>query len=132
MTTKLNERLSTWLEGMRPWYWWLARGNPVTLSILVALLVFVLFLHASWIFGPTSRELPLKSGLSIAIAISVIPGGILWLAGTGLMKGFPAGVFATGQGKRRHDLYDKLRWIAVIGFPLSIIASVIAAAIYGQ
>jgi uncharacterized protein YxeA len=33
MTTKLNEGISTWLDGMRPWYWWLARGNPLTFSV---------------------------------------------------------------------------------------------------
>jgi hypothetical protein len=131
MTTKLNEGLSTWLDGMRPWYWWLARGNPITFSILI-LLVCSLFFLESWLAW--SGLQPLKPGLflfSTFVTVSLVMGGCFWLAAMGLMKGFPADVFATGQGKRRHDVYDRLRWLAVIGFPVSIIASLIAAIIYG-
>jgi hypothetical protein len=128
MTTKLNEEISTWLDGMRPWYWWLARGNPLTFSILILLLCSLVFLDSWW--GHWSGLRSSKPGEFLLPPL--VTGGSFWLAAMGLMKGFPAGVFATGQGKRRHDLSDGLRWLAVIGFPVSIIASVIAAVIYGQ
>jgi hypothetical protein len=129
MTTKLNEGLSAWLDGMRPWYWWLARGNPFTFSILI-LLICSWFFFAGWRghrLGSALRPLQLGSFLIAGL----VAGSCFWLAAMGLMKGFPAGVFATGQGKRRHEVHDRLRWLAVIGFPVSIIASVIAAVIYG-
>jgi uncharacterized protein YxeA len=127
MTTKLNEGISTWLDGMRPWYWWLARGNPLTFSILILLTCSLVFLNSWWGYRSGLRS----SKPEEFLLPPLVTGGSFWLVAMGLMKGFPAGVFAIGQGKRRHDLSDRLRWLAVIGFPVSIIASVIAAVIYG-
>jgi hypothetical protein len=129
MTKKLNEGLSTWLDGMRPWYWWLARGNPFTFSIVILLLCSSFFFTGWWCHRLGSALRPFSFG---PILISgLVTGGSFWLLAMGLLRGFPAGVFATGQGKRRHEVHDRLRWLAIIGFPISIIASVIAAVIFG-
>jgi hypothetical protein len=127
MTTKLNEALSTWLDGMRPWYWCLARGNPFTFSILILLTFFAYFVEFKLAYRWGAQHA--KYGWLLILVL--VFGCCCWLAAMGLMKGFPTGVFATGQGKQRHEVSDWLRGVAVIGFPVGIIGSIIAAVIYG-
>ena len=114
---QLRPALESQLYGLRAWYTRIARTDFVKVSFLLLFSVsIVFFLLVAFGFVEGSNESPepteptAKRGF--ALAVTVVWGGLV--VGWGLNKIrerlFPPVTFAMGQGKRRHEILEKVRW----------------------
>jgi hypothetical protein len=126
---KLNDAIEDILAGMRPWYWWLTRFSFfITLGIVFALMwaVGVLMTIVLRCRGHTvSTE---SGGDSNAFVFGVALAACMIAAALDKSKSwiFPRATFAIGQGKRRHETRETVRWVFVGTLGLGIVASLVA------
>ena len=96
--------------------------------IVVILSIFslfaVVFLRVAFGLVDSSDESSGPTARSVAIAYTVLGGAVV--VGWGLNKIrerlFPSITFAMGQGKRRHENLEKIRWGVVVAFVISLLA----------
>jgi hypothetical protein len=127
---KLKDELCDVIEGIRPWYWMVCYIN----FYVVMLVLYILGMNLINLLTPDdSKPSPgLKLGralLGLAVFVSVIGLFVLlgWILNILRRKYFPMGMFAIGQGEQRHRVGEKIRWIVIIGFLLSVLASAMAS-----
>lgn len=125
LVTKVSDELPEIISGMKPWY-----------SAISRLDVFWLLyapLSLSWIFA-SMMNVSSNEDTALTFAQSATIVGILALIALGIyachklltsLKNylFPVASFAIGQGVQRHETQDKFRFTAVIGFFVSMAAS---------
>ena len=130
--TDVSTRLGDRFSAMKPWYWWIAKNGWFVLLILWI---------SGWV-GTTGRNLASSSYsvssllsdiknasvgavfLFLLVCIIVVPIGI-WLFNTlqrFINYVFPMGVFAIGQGTKRHNDKEKWRTLVIVGFVVNILA----------
>lgn len=138
VVSRLKEEILDIMAGMRPKYDVMYRINFVTSTWIVFGILFFVGLLLSfsmlavvwgWVPVPelkkniTSFLRPIRLALyapqviSLAIAIS---------SNRILKSFFPKAVFTIGQGKSRFEHQEKVRWAVIIGFWVSLTASLVA------
>lgn len=127
----INERLEERVSNMKPWYARMAQLGiwQIYLVIYTFLLVWFLVAYATGKLRPPnslSYVWPLLIGLLAGIVIGIIANILDWLK----RALFPMGVFALGQGAKRHKDKDLIRTTVIIGFLVSFVASVIVALVF--
>lgn len=130
----INEVIEERLPALKPWYAFLAQ--PTLFYVVAALFILVWLIFIIW--GVSTGKLS-KEGFSKAFTDSSIWGWIIpffagMLTTQLLIKArlfiFPMGVFATGQGLKRHKNKELLRTGVVIAFIVSLASSIIATLIF--
>lgn len=125
--TSLNTFFMDFLDSIRPWYSKLAGFDfsiAVTVIALTSTMLLVLF---AWLKGflksvtvsAGSGERAFKS-FAASVVIMVTAGLLNHFKG----KFFPMGSFAFGDGLKRHDNFEVLRTVVIVGFIVSIAASI--------
>lgn len=129
LVASMRTTLTDTLDGMRPWY-----SRIATLDMLsVWLFIFMILVWLALTMGlltlnmqPTpvisfKKALPILiiSGAEVGLFYAVIR-GVNWL----LKYIFPVTTFAIGQGIRRHHHYEQIRWVVIVGFLVSVVASI--------
>lgn len=120
---RISERLDELLASMRPFYWRAARIS----SSWVLLPTFLLLASLPWL-----RQI-LGSQASV-YAVMFMGGALIgWLSA--LLDGrknrlFPSGVFAIANGAKRHHNLQMLRTVVLLGFIVSLAATVVGALLF--
>jgi hypothetical protein len=116
------------LPAMRPWYGVIARQDPFSLLIdlpITFVIVFLLTPKLGLLLAPAPSVWPL---IAISSIITLLTAFFLAHLRN---KFFPAGVFAIGQGAKRHNDKEWVRTLVIIGFAISVVAGIATAAMTG-
>ena len=135
VVVRLNQEIEARLSAIRPWYDVLTRGHSLLLafgSLYTGLIGLMLWAAGSVAFGPASAG-PSDKKTEALVLFVFITGVIVysllaWLLHRIRQFIFPIGTFTLGAGKRRYDVRERVRWIAVSFFITS--AGVILAGAY--
>lgn len=130
--TSTLESISEIVDGLMPWYGRISRFDfwyPIT---------FVWFGYFGYLMSkvrvkdsPSDESASTTEFLDFLVVSAVVIGALVFpfLASSAINKlrsnYFPIAEFALGQGVRRLDVKEKVRWTIVIGFIVSVVASVI-------
>lgn len=121
------------LDGMKPWY---SRISTIDL-FYVWVPIFMVLIMLFQIMAPSNTPtpaIPFKKALKIlTIAVTMIGliGAMIWGIAWSRKRFFPVGTFAIGQGLARHQYYEQVRWVVIVGFVVSVAASMIATVLLG-
>ncbi len=126
----LDERLSA----MSPWYGLLRRGVLIQIVVQLSIQMVVAtvgVLVAAKVLTHFQVPVPQSNrGLSLIVIIFGTCGALSMLATIRILKiTFPAGVFAIGQGAKRHHNRDILRTAIIVGFVINFAAGIVLLAI---
>ena len=130
MVSKLYEDINDILDGLQPWYSKLARLEFFYIIGFVFGFAYMIFMF-SLPNKPTDagKGLPIEKallGVIIFICIFLVPPFFIWLLNKLRARFFPLATFALGQGEHRYYIDEKIRWTIVIGFVVSLTASIVA------
>lgn len=137
--SRLKEETLDIIAGMHPWYGVMYRINflnPVWIVLGILLVVgfsfsfFILFLALGWVPAvPEVNRRDLMSRLRSIRIVLLIPQVIFFVIAVFsnkiLKSFFPKAVFTIGQGKSRFEHQEKVRWVVIIGFWVSLAASLV-------
>lgn len=116
-------------EGIRPWYAWITRVDGFYLVWGVLSFGYLVLDLMVGERGPrhsrTGRE-AIVIVLSLVAAIGLL-GTIIWGLNRLRSLYFPIATFALGQGMGRYELYEKVRWGILVGFVVSLAATLLGA-----
>ncbi|EGR0468965.1 hypothetical protein FG064_18465 [Vibrio cholerae] len=125
LVTKVSDELTEFTSGIKPWYSSVSRLDVFWLIFVPFVLVFMFadMMHAS-----SSEDVALtfrQSATAIGVIAAILLGLYLSHKILGTWKNylFPIASFAIGQGAKRYKNQDQLRFTVVIGFIVSIAAS---------
>jgi hypothetical protein len=128
-----NSLITDWLEGVRPWYSFLARSGVVR---LLERLSALLFLIAGLMFAISRIQAP-HQPVDLNAILNLTAQGIVFVAPCALAfvvieivreRVFPMGTFRIGQGDKRHKDLELWRTVVVLGFVVSLAAGIFLAA----
>jgi hypothetical protein len=130
----INEIVEERIAAIRPWYAVLAQPAIFFIVATLFLLVWLLFIAWSLLTGRLSREGFTQSFTNTSVWGWIIP-FLLGTVTTQVIEKarqfvFPMGVFAIGQGAKRHKDKELLRTGVVVAFAISLASSIIATLIF--
>jgi hypothetical protein len=123
----LNELSNDFVASLRPWYAWIARVD-VDIVLLVLWLAFVI--SNLWKAKSLSFELPRSIDLvplAVGTALGLIPLTAAIFLKRLVRRFFPKAVFAIGDGEQRHSGRETTRTVLILGFMVSVVASVVVS-----
>lgn len=127
LITRVSDELSEFTCGLKPWYSFISRLDVFWLVYAPFFLV-VMIANMMHVSGSQNVVLTFKQGAA-AIGILVLIGFTLHFSHKLLNSWksylFPIASFALGQGVKRYDTQDKFRFTVVVGFFVSIAASLV-------
>ncbi len=130
--SRLRDDLSDVVAGTKAWYSGVSRIN---LGIVLMATFGFLWVVAQIVAVGSTRTDP-KPSVTVERAFVLAADLVLVLAGFMLVcwlinhlhsRYFPRATFALGQGVDRFELDDKIRWVVLIGFFVSVFASLVVA-----
>ena len=123
---QLRPALESQLSGLRVWYGRVADFDFLGASMLFlfllggTLFLAVVLLESSNESAETSRR-PQAIFITVIVGIPVIAWGLNKIRD----RLFPRVTFAIGQGKRRHEHLEKVRWGVIVAFGVSLSAGLV-------
>lgn len=130
----MRTKVSDTIYGMKAWYSPVAK---VDLFSVWGAIFFVLVLLLQ-LMAPT--EPPSRPSRSFAEALKLLPQVVGVLSGIALIifatarlrtRFFPLVSFATGQGVKRHQIDEQVRWTVLVGFLVGLAGSIVYAVLSG-
>lgn len=129
--TDISEIVEDRLAAMRPWYSVLAKSNFIPVVVFNWMVLFLVLTLIRKISHQVQPNFSLS--LTVLIIISTIVGIVSALIFNFSKQAvFPMGVFALGQGAKRHKDKDIIRTGVIIAFLVSLVSSVIASLMLSQ
>jgi len=117
------------LDGMKPWYSGFARIDLSNIFLSIILSIFLIL----QIMKPESHATPLDKAILI-LGITMLTIGIIVTTFFTIsffhQKLFPMSTFAIGQGISRHQYSENIRWVVVVGFFISLLASIFTTLLF--
>jgi len=133
LISRLHDDIIDILDGTRPWY---SRLSKIDFFYVISFLVWPAFAIANILqpenSNPPKVELTIELTLIIVAVVTVASALIImlaWLLNKFRARFFPIATFAIGQGEERYRTDDKIRWTILIGFLVSLSASLVVAAL---
>ncbi|MDQ1610401.1 MAG: hypothetical protein QOG00_332 [Pyrinomonadaceae bacterium] len=124
----LSEIVDNRLAAMKPWYSLLASPVPWILLLLTPGILLFLWDLVRILTGRVSTQVIFGGFGSVYVWIIGLSGALVFLFLERLkLYIFPMGVFALGQGARRHKNMETIRTVVVVAFLISIISSIVVA-----
>ncbi len=123
---ELRSEINDVLAGSKPWYARLAK---------IDFFYVVFFITTFSIFYLNSSQTQNNEGLAIGQAITntaiislalAVLAVIVWALNKLRQRYFPVAFFAIGQGLDRFKIDEKVRWVIVVGFIVSLSASLVS------
>jgi hypothetical protein len=122
----VKTKVSDTIFGMKAWYGWLATIDSAAALLAISLLLVVTGMLMSApgtqkIVIPPEKKLYLTVvllGLMATIALAI------WATWWFRRRFFPVFTFAIGQGVTRHQFDEQIRWVVIVGFFVSVAASI--------
>lgn len=113
------------LNGTKPWYSSIATISFNYIWITIFWVAYALLMTKS---DTMKQSISLNVSLiTVAFIVTVLAlictmiWGVYWLR----KRFFPVATFAIGQGLIRHQHYEQIRWVVIVGFMVSILASIV-------
>jgi len=127
--TRFKAALIDTLGGMRPWYSPVARLDFIYVVGGIFLVLIMLVQAMTGDGKPTPGLSAGKAGLVIIITLAMLAilGLMIWVLNLLRRRFFPVATFSLGQGQRRHDFDERIRWVVFVGLLVSIVGSLFAA-----
>jgi hypothetical protein len=124
---RFKDNIADVTDGLRPWYSIVTRINFY--FALVALLLFCsIILRAMVQEGKQGATfIQALTAALIAILVFACSVGLAWGLTKLRERFFPIVTFAIGQGKHRNEFDEKIRWCVIVGFIVSLFATLVAA-----
>lgn len=132
--SELKNELKDVIDGTRAWYSFATStlSSPAIYGILTAVWLMYLYylIRISTADSPQSTldATTFPVFLLLAVAATAIAFGpvLLLVIGLGRLQGwlFPGAYFALGQGEKRYETKDRIRWISVALIPGIIVSSI--------
>jgi hypothetical protein len=130
LIASLTSDLRDILEATTPWYSWI---SCIDLGYVFIGSFFFLWLVGSLTLGePRTPRQGVGLGSAVLLALVAVA-FILGLAFLGWVmhrlhsRYFPLSQFALGQGSERFETDERIRWVVIIGFVISVFASLVVA-----
>jgi|SRR3990172_4862887 len=124
----IRDRLGEVLDGMRPWYSPISRVD--FFYIVTGALFFAWLVFQGMSTGSASGKAMTFGQASTAAAVLIAflfgVGMFIWALNRLRSRFFPVAAFAIGQGQGRFNFDEKLRWVVIVGFGVSVFASLVA------
>jgi hypothetical protein len=123
---RLNGSIEERLCSMEPWYGFLGRSHMGIITAILSVLILIPIARTGRFINLIRSEF---GSVPARLMASFVFGGIvgalfgpifLWLA----KSIFPSGVFAIGQGLKRHRVNEWIRGTVVVGFLVSLAAGI--------
>jgi hypothetical protein len=134
---KISDYIDEYLTGIRPWYALISRTDFGFIASIAWLALLLGILIATAITKPsTFRELYSQNAGAVMVQIvlgalmSLIPLTAGFILNRIRSSVFPMGIFAIGQGAKRHKDKDIIRTGVIVAFIISFISSMIVALIF--
>lgn len=129
LVSGLKQAITDKTAGIRPWY---SPAVHIDFLYIVGALVFLLIAIAQVMVGTTkpSGGMSLQEaigGLGVIFGVFGLLALLIWGLNALRRRYFPVATFAIGQGERRYDFDEKIRWIVFVGLLVSVAGSIIAA-----
>jgi hypothetical protein len=124
----MRTRVTDTLNGMKPWY---SRISTIDM-FYVWFPIFWVLASLVWIMtpsSPTKPAIPFRKALeflAIGLAVFGFIVAVVWGVGWARKRFFPVATFAIGQGSSRHQHYEQVRWVVIIGFLIGVAASIVS------
>lgn len=131
--SRIKDNLVETIDGVRAWYSSIARvGFLFFLLILMGFLYFsciVIFLMSGEPERHTTATTFSRALLTATAVIAFLLCLVLlaWVLNKLRSRFFPVATFAIGQGETRYCLDEKIRWVVLVGFAVSVFASLVVA-----
>jgi len=139
IVSSMRTTLTDVVAGMKPWYSRIATihpllvGMPIFGFVVFAGLVQMIILLLNPENRPKLPSISLVKALVLMTMFIVFIGATLalcWGIIALLNRFFPVATFAIGQGDARHQFNEKVRWVVIVGFLVSVIGSIVAAILF--
>lgn len=126
----LRRSLADVVDGMKPWYSWVATVSLLNLLFPFVFVCLTLFVLTSTFKIENSPGMPpSRAMLTIVIAVLAIGviAGCFWVIQYLRTRYFPKISFSIGQGLGRHQTHENIRWVLVVGFIVNVVASIVVS-----
>jgi len=130
VSDKLRDRFSS----MKPWYNWIAQHGAFLIICLLGIYNIARVIRLGSQSSYTLSNLVSDIASATLSRVSLFLVGIIvlsvfvllfyWLLVKGVLYVFPMGVFAIGQGTKRHEHRDIWRTVVIVGFLINVIAGI--------
>jgi len=127
--SQVRDRLSEVFDGMRPWYSAISRIDFFFVILGIIFFAF-LVLRGMHVSDTPEKSLTLLQALWLAlifIGIFLAIGALIFFLNWLRRRFFPVACFTIGQGEDRYNFDEKVRWAVLVGFVVSLFASLVAA-----
>jgi hypothetical protein len=129
---KLKDDVAELVDGTKAWYWRLSKFDFFYVILVLCIIGFNLLIDYAKSLDKNvikSEFNPLKTLVAIGITsgVFIVLAGLVWSLNRIRKCLFPIAVFAIGQEATRYNIYDKIRWTIIIGFIVSLSASLVVA-----
>lgn len=117
------------IDGIKPWYSRFAIIDlwyPLTIILFAGLFILQMMLPSN----PQKHGVTFdKALLTLSIAIVFLGGiaAIYWGINKIQAYCFPRATFAIGEGEKEYSFLEQIRWVVIIGFMVSVVASIFVA-----
>ena len=132
LVSSMRTNVSDTVDGMRAWYSRVSTIDFFYVWFYVWFPIFMVLSLLAQIMSPSGTPhpaTPLKKALEVlAIVVAAIGGiaAVIWAIARLRKRFFPVATFAIGQGLSRHQHSEQIRWVAIVGFVVSVGASIVA------
>jgi predicted lysophospholipase L1 biosynthesis ABC-type transport system permease subunit len=129
--SSLRTSLTDVLDGMRPWYSWIAMVDLFLVWFPILTVPYLLLQALGLSRSSSSKvEIPFRTAVyMLAVVVGALAAIAFVIWGTSRLRSrfFPVSTFAIGQGLGRHQLDEQIRWVVIVGFLVSVAASIFLA-----
>lgn len=130
---KLADEIGEMIDGLKPWYWRFSRIDFFLVGLITIWLADAILNTYAAGQGTTSVKATVSFVKAFSITGIVLAAfGLVGLTFWGLhrlrSRYFPLAIFKIGQETRRFETDEKVRWTIMIGFAVSVVASVVVSA----
>ena len=134
--SELRRNLADVVDGMKPWYSWAATVSLFNFFFPLLFVCSTLFFLTSTFkinFVENSPGMPLsRAMLTVVVAVAMTGAVAGFFSAIQFLRTryFPKISFAIGQGLVRHQTSESIRWVVVVGFVVSVVASIVVSVMF--
>jgi len=128
LVQRIRDGISEVFDGMRAWYSAIAR---LDFFYVVFGFVGIAYMVLRSMVGGDTPSPAMKLSQAVWLTLGLLGfiaalSFLVWFLNRIRQRFFPIATIALGQGIERYDFDDKVRWVVLVGFVVSVFASIVA------
>lgn len=120
----VGQKLDEIIEGMNPWYSGISKIDFSRLGFILFSILVLIYFCSKLLFENVPQGIGIQY-LMLCLVLPFLPLVISFLIPKLSEKVFPLTYFAIGQGEKRYNDAEKLRWGILVAFVIAIIAGLL-------